>query len=683
MSIVTVSTTNGQVEAKLLGVPYDDKKKTYTATKSAYNPNLEEKNIRDLILKHFTLGNVTMFKPRIEFNDLAVIMRDQLDQMAWNTYQTNNGQPLDGDEMEAWKSRAIRPVVRNKAISIAAHATARLIFPKIFAYNQESDEQEAAAQVMSDLQEWAAEQSGYEYYSLNRVIAALYAPASIGYTEYAEVYRNVKTEKDDNGKWIETPMLDEDMSGFRDEVVPIDQLYIENFYEPDVQKQQWLILRKVINYDLAKVKYQSFPNWQYVTKGVQTIFNDANQIWYAVYDTNMRTEDVEEIIYWNKSLDVKIVMVNGVVLSDPDCPNPRNDKKYPFDKFGYQLINTRCFYYKSLAFYLQQDASIVNTLYPMVVDGTYLSIMKPMIAVGGEIIQSDVLVPGAVTTFKDTNADLRPINTSIDLKAGMDTLQKVEDSLSESSQDPQQAGQPQGGSPTAYQLSQEQQNASTIIGLFVKMISEHVRQYGKLRINDILQYLTIAEVNAIEDDAPLVYRSFLMPDKHSAGRSKPRKIKFDSSLPSDPITEEEYLKMSYGVLQEQGKKKQEIWKVNPELFRNNKYMVTVSPDVMNPMSEDLERAFDLELYDRAIQNPLLDQEAVVKDFLLGAYNKSRRDPTKYIKNSSPLQQINPQAPQLNTQQGQQGQPGNNKMANPSKQAMGSIPSPMNAMQPKV
>lgn len=654
MSIVNVDTTGGKLEATLMRCNYDEKTKKVLDVPSRYSPSEEDKKMRSLVLKHFALGNVTMFKPRVEFNDLSVIMRDQVDKLAMNTYQPNNGQPIDGD-VNSWRSNAIRPIVRNKAISIAAHATARLIFPKIFAFNDQSDEQADAAQIMSDLMEWAGHQSNYDYYSLNRVMEALASPASIGYTEYAEVYRNVKTEKDSNGKWIEEPRLDTDMSGFRDEVVPVDQLYIENFYEADIQKQGWLILRKVIGFDLAHAKYHSYPNFQYVQPGVQILFNDANQLWYSVYDTNMRQEEVEEITYWNKNLDVKIVLVNGVMMTEWDCPNPRNDKRYPFDKFGYQIINSRCFYYKSLSFYLQSDAGIVNTLYPMIIDGTYLSIMKPMVNVGADIISSNVMIPGAVTTLSDPNASLRPIDSQIDLRSGMNTLQKVEESISESSNSNIQSGVDQGGDVTAFQISKMEQNASTILGLFVKMISEHVRQYGDLRKEDILQYLTIPEVTKITDDAPLVYKTFLMPDKHAAGRTKSRKIKFDSELPDKPISQEEYLKMSYGILEEQGGEgaKQELWKANPRLFRENKYMITVSPDVMNPMSEELERAFGLEEWDRMIAHPEIYDPEESGKLLLDLYPKTRRNPQKFIKKaeSNPMAQLEPGTKPLNNQPG--------------------------------
>ena len=106
-----------------------------------------------------------------------------VDQMAFNTYQPNNGDAPEADLINAWRTNAMRPVVRNKIISIAAHATARLIFPKIFAYNNDSDHEADAAKVMEDLIEWSADQSNYQKSSLESIITALTSPASIVYTE--------------------------------------------------------------------------------------------------------------------------------------------------------------------------------------------------------------------------------------------------------------------------------------------------------------------------------------------------------------------------------------------------------------------------------------------------------------------------------------------------------------------
>lgn len=646
---------------------------------SAYTETPEQLAVSEMILKHFVLGTTSMYTPCVEFNDLSLTDRDQYDQMSFNTYQTNNGESWAGNPQMAWRSRAIRPIVRNKCISIAAHATARLIFPKVFAYNEESDEQQDAARVMEDLMEWSGDVSNYSYVALMRVITALASPASIGYTEYGEVTRTVKTEKGDDGKWIEKRIRDESYPCFMDELVPVTQLYIQNMFEPDIQKQGWLIWRKVYSYSEAQNKYNGvYDNFQYVRPGVQTIYDDANRTFYYVYDPNMRQEDVEEVIYWNKNLDLKIIMVNRVMLTEHDNPNPRQDKLYPFDKFGYEPIHNRFFYYKSLAFKLQQDANVINTLYQMVIDKTYLSIFAPMVATGDEIIASDVIVPGAVTTLTAPGSDLRAINPGVPnaLQDGINSIKLVEESIDETSADNQQSGDGKGGSSqTAYEISVLEKNANTVLGLFLQMIAKHVKDFGKLRMGDILQYLTLPEVVQLEgeEDADLVYKTFFIKGGDTTnGQNK--KITLDKDMP-DEMSDDEYLDASYELLGEEDKKSMQISRVNPSIFRELEYMVTVSPDILNPRSTDLERAFALEDYDRMVAAPpgMFDPEETAK-FLLQNNPLTKRDPDKYIaKQPSPGQQ--PPQPGMPPQKPGMPQAGNSPLS-----SMRSQPSPLSTGQ---
>ena len=627
MGIIThsESTIDGakQVEAQLLKCPVNQKGEPIREA-SPYTPSQEVIDMRALILKQFIASTVNMYTPRVEFNDLSVVARDQEDAMAFNTYQPNNGEAYEGSPQTAWRSRAIRPVVRNKCMSIAAHATARLIFPKIFAYNSASDEQEEAATLIEDLMEFAGDVSNYPFTALMRVITAMSSPASIGYTEYGEVTRLVKTEKGDDGKWKVERVRDEAYPCFMDAVVPVTQFYIENIYEPDIQKQGYVIWRRVYSFSEAQTKYGDNPNFKYVRPGVQTIYDDANRTFYYVYDPQMRSYNVEEIMYWNKNLDVKIIMVNGVMMTEPDSPNPRVDKLYPFDKFGYEPINARFFYYKSLAFKLQHDSEIINTLYQMVIDGTYLAIFKPMVNVGGEIIASDVIVPGAVTTLSDPNSDLRAINVGSDLKSGLETLSVVEQSINESSQEPLQQGQNQPGSATAYEISKLEQNANTILGLFLQMIAKHVKEFGKLRLGDIIQYLTLPEVSMISGDPVTTYKTFFL--KSGKNESRNKKIEFDPNL---EVSDETKLSESYDILDQESKKKMTLIKANPIMIRELKYMVAINPDILNPRSDDLERAYDLETYDRMVNNPTADPEETLK-LLLHTNKTTKADPDKFI-----------------------------------------------------
>ncbi len=598
---------------------------------ASYQPTDNERDAIALIRRSYYQGYTTMYTPRIEFNDLSTFHRHVYDQFLWNAYQPNNGQPASEDKINSWRSNALRPIVRNKSISIAAHASARLLYPKNYAYNEQNDTQEDAAKVMATLMEYAGEQGNYAHHSLYSIITALSSPASIGFSEYSEVTRRVKDERKADGSWSYKEILDPQYSGFQFVNVPVDELFIANFYEPDIQRQDWLVWRKIISYDTAHIKYGNMPNWKHVSPGMQTIMDDANKGYYNKYDNHMRGDEVEEIIYWNRAKDLKLVMVNGVLLSAPDEANPRKDKLYPFRKFGYGIINPRCFYYKSLAFSLQQDATIINTLYRMVIDGTYLSIMPPMVNKGSEKIGSNVIVPGMTTNLTDKDASLDAVRTTSEasLNAGLRVLATVDASASESSQDPLQQGQMPQNTSTAYQISRVESNAATVLGLFVKMIVDYVKQTGELMKGDIVQYLTIADIAKINGDMPLVYKTFVVSPK---GKSGAKKVIFDGSLP-DAMTPEEKMSMSFDILDKQGGLKSDatIYRVNPSIFRDLNFYTYVDADTITPRSEELERTFNLETFDRAINSEVADQEAIFTDLLMASNPKTAKDPQKYVK----------------------------------------------------
>ena len=101
-----------RVEAVMLRAP-TNKKGEIQAEIAPYTPTEDETKVRAMILKHFILGTVNMYTPRVEFNDLSLVLRDQYDQMSFNTYQPNNGEAWEGSPQTAWRSRAIRPIIRN------------------------------------------------------------------------------------------------------------------------------------------------------------------------------------------------------------------------------------------------------------------------------------------------------------------------------------------------------------------------------------------------------------------------------------------------------------------------------------------------------------------------------------------------------------------------------------------
>lgn len=599
--------------------------------KSDYNPSYEEQNAINFIVENFAISNEIRNNTYEEFNGLTLLQRQNKDQRAFNIWQENRD---DGDD--SWKSNAVRPIERNRIISIAAHIAGTLIAPKVFAQNDRDEEDKEAADVMRDLMEWRSDQADYSKTFLYSVIGALVNPAVIVHTEYADVKRKIKEIKE-NGSWTEKEVQDEIFSGFQDTIVPVDELYIANIYEEDIQKQEFLIWRKVIDFGTAEAKYGSKENFKYVKPGIQNILQ-GEQI-YAQEDKDLQSRLVEEIVFFHRGKDLQLTLLNGTLISKADQPNPRKDKMYPFAKSGYEIVDEgKFFYYKSLANKLSVDGDVVNTLYRMIIDGTFLQLMPPTAIFGDEEVNSNIIMPGVITSFgKDTK--MEKIDVGSNLGAGLNVLQKVEGSISESSQDVMQSGIAAKGGQTAFEISRLEQNARVMLGLFGQMIGFLVKDLGKLFLDDIVQFMTVAEVGELTTgDGALKFRNVLIPEKIVDGKAVTRKIDFDMNLPEE-VTEEEDMMMSKSIMEEEGglDSDKEIYKVNPTLFRELKYKVRVAPDAAAPKSDNVKKALALELYDRAIANPLSDQEAIFRDLLLGSYDKTRNDTDKYIKGQESTQ----------------------------------------------
>lgn len=632
-----------------------DKKGNVQESPSAYSPSVKVKERTKQVMRNLQDSWEIRNRPFEEFNNLSLIQRLNIQRQSFNQYIYTEARDASDD----WKSRAFRPIVRNKIMAIAAHITAGIIYPKIYAQNDKDMEDRNAAMVMRDILDWVNEQAEYDKVFMDSVINALVDPIAIIHTEYAEKYRTIKEYIQENEdeyseeygedeseedieegtkpkrRWKVKKILDELYSGFKDSVILPDELLIADPYEQEIQRQPYIFIRKVIPFENAAARYGDNELFkEYVRPGIQVLYSDVKDVFYEVYDDDLSNRMVEEITYWDREADLKLTYINGVLMDDPDTPNPRKDKRYPLAVGGYEKYNSRFFYYKSLADKLGPDEEVVNTLYRMIIDGTYLQTMPPGIVFGSEEISSDVIAPGVVTTIStdNPNASFQTIATNNNLSAAMKTIEKVEASIGESSVDDLQSGKAISGSQTAFEISRLEQNARVMFGQFAKMIGFMVRDLGQLKISDILQYATVGEVlDVTSEQGALRFKNFVLPDKTIKGKEGTRIIKFDGDMP-DEMTEDEVYERSMSIYKEQEEigNNAHICYVNPTLFRKMKYIVKVVPESLFPKSDALRKALALEAYTLLMNNPLTNKEAVTRDLALQSFDETKDDPDKFM-----------------------------------------------------
>ena len=153
----------------------DGKVLTKNVKKSAYQP---PKDVVDLLLnikQDYQLGINIQNDPYREFNDLSFLQERSISQKAFLNYT----EAPDPDPDLAWHWKGVRPITRNKIISMAAHVTAQTIFPGVFAQNPDDEKEDVViAEAMESMIEWNIRNSDYELDSLYGVIAALVGPVA-------------------------------------------------------------------------------------------------------------------------------------------------------------------------------------------------------------------------------------------------------------------------------------------------------------------------------------------------------------------------------------------------------------------------------------------------------------------------------------------------------------------------
>lgn len=635
-------------------IPYKNGKPQLSP--SSYSPTTEVREFTARIKDDYKIGDEIMHKSFAEFDDNSPLTIAERDQKRFNIYVG----PQSQDPDEKWRFHGMRPTTRNKVIQMAARVVSSMLYPEVFAQNDASKEDKDAAMVMRDLIEWNIRNSDYEMTWVYNIIAMMVNPVAYISVDFVESMQKVK-ERLENGKIKTREVIDELVSGLQCNNTPMDEILIANAYEHDLQKQRFIIRKRFIEFEEAKARYGEHENWHAIKPGVRVLFSETDGLFYEQYDDELQTL-VEEVIYYNRLEDLEVPFVNGVYLGDTEVnANPMKHRRsvltkkgevvevpvYPYAKGGFEPIDEKRFYfYKSLVSKMWWDDQLLNRMWQLTMDGTFLSVIPPIGITGEEAIGSSVMIPGSQNVFENENTKIFPITAGINPGAGYAAMQKAEQALAEDSQDNILGGQLPGTKQTATATRLAQQNAMVQMGLFGRMYGSMVKQVGYLMVDVIIHHQTIASVDELS--SKMKYNTFIMPNTNQNGKRVTKRIEFtDEMFGEEEVSPEKKLAMESKVLQEEGGIKGEtrIYKVNPEKFARLRFQIYIEPDQMEIKSKELEKAMKLEAYTLLVQNPLImanpdNLEAVTRDFLVEPLTKESE---KYLQKPKPMQEQLPPA----------------------------------------
>ena len=614
---------------------------------SVYKP---KKDVREALLsvkKCYESAYLLQHKSFRYFNDMSVLERQSTDQKIFNLYE----EPEPKDPDLKWRERSRRPLSRNRTISIAAHLISSMMYPNVFAQNDQDEEDVDAGNLMRTMILYNIDNSDYEMSMLFGVIAACVNPCMYLSVDFVEAMQEIR-EESENGDISIKEVIDTTISGMQIEPIAVEEMFIANIWQYDHQKQPYRIRRQFISYDEAEAKYGDHDDWSQIKPGVQTIWDSNSNQFYRVDETE-KDGLVEEVNYQHRRKDLEIPFVNGIYVGKDNVKANRmmhrdaDDRpKYPESKTGYEPFDEKKFYYyKSLVAKLWPDQKRLDKMHRLAADGTYLEAFPPVAAIGvNRKIDRSVIFPAAVTQFP-RDSSITPLKTTGGLSALYNNMIDAERSMNESSQDSIRGGVTQPGGKTAYEISRVEYNAIIKeFAIFGRMIGSLVESVGEMMVDNIIRYQTVLEPDELfTDNLRLKSRQFLLPNETEEGQNITKKIQFTDELMGEVANQDEKLQLSFGMMEEEEKKggKIRIMKADPSFVAKLKYRIDIEPDAMTPRSQAFQEDRKLSFRDRMLTSPVADIEAVERDFLFDVAAPGQAD--KYMKKAEQLG-IMPQLP---------------------------------------
>lgn len=296
-------------------------------------------------------------------------------------------------------------------------------------------------------------------------------------------------------------------------IVPIEDLYISNPYQPDIQKQPFLIWREITTYEEAETEYGHYANWKYVKPGQYALTGEPTTFYRNKIYTEMAKSQVEIIRYYHRKKNKHIVLINGIVLYNG--PIPFKDGMYPFAKGIFEPYGNDFFWGAALPQKIMGDQDLLNTYWNLMTDKTYGSLLPFGLSSDlDDFIEDDILAANKIRKVGDINK--WTFQTLPGVSAGEQNMLQMALNMAKEDAGNVSGGADaytnKGGTVTARQVLLQQQEGMQKMGFSMNFLEDFERDRTELRINHILQFYSIPKIEKITGKRGKEIEQFLYRD---------------------------------------------------------------------------------------------------------------------------------------------------------------------------
>lgn len=644
----------------------------------AYSPTPEEQESYSQVVKDLIQGRTTISKSYNQFNGRSLY--DCIDDWSkrWNGYL-----PIPYTLTED-RSNMFLNFTRNLVISYLSKVALQRPDIKIQAVNKKTNLQNLRfAEIIKDLNDYSNNAENADARFLESALECAVKGTVIKYEGYLRMEQENEIPDDfdtETGKMKTKKEKRVLFDNCYQEMVATEDFYIANPYQPDLQKQPWVIWKRITTEEEAKAEFGHYSKFKYVKPGNYTIEAEPTTFYRNSLYTELKGNQVEILRYYNKSKNKHTILINGVPVYDGIIP--RKDGRYPFAKGIHEPFGNDFFWGMGMPQKIMGDQDLINTLWNMMVDKTYGSLMPFGLSSDlDDLVDDTTLEPNKIRKVGDINNwrfETLPGINSGEQSMLQSAIQFIrEDSGAEGGAN---AATGKGGKVSMRQAMLKQQEAMSKLGFSSNYLEDFERDRTELRVNSIMQFYSIPKIEKItgkngKEVEGMVYRDVTLENvKLQDGRTGNKVIKLidNQSLTKD---KKKALEDELSVTEEMGESTgtpTEALAMSIDTFYDYNIKIQVVKASSYERNQMLDRAERLEYANWRLQ---LAQIAPVNvEEVIKYVDESYDIDSDRFKSEQQPQQLDPEAAAMAGVKGGQGQ------TNPMAEVAGAKPGVSDMMQ---
>ena len=485
--------------------------------------------------------------------------------------------PADTEEYEIQLSL---PNIRNKMMAILARLSSQRMKAEFFPQNSSHKVDKIVTDYLRDVFEWSDDKSNHDVVNFYWMLETAMKGTGIlleDYFKYTRVIKDIKETKEDGSSvWKKRDIVEDGLQAY---VLPLEEVYIWNIREPNIQKQHKVYWASTMPLADFKHRFRNYPKTKDVIPGGSLALDDKS--FFNEYLNNVPEGHVQVLHMWSAELDEFKIIANNEELTEEDNPIPFKHKKIPLVKNIYEPIAADFFYGKAFPDIVGNISDSIDQLFNDLFNLNQLRMKAPILAQTGTVLSDVIWRTDNVVEYDGEKPEQMKVS------GGGNDVDRLNNilfgQLNDSSVSPVGQGQVGSGS-TAREVVLAEEHANERMNMFLRFMEWGEKDRADMRIKNILQFFTrplIGQHVAEEKN----YRVFVQNNVSlNNGTIGTREIRFK---PAEQITPP-------AVLEKLQRDDLEIIEMDIDFIRNLDLYTRIIPNSSVKMSEALRKALTME-----------------------------------------------------------------------------------------